>query len=143
MFRSKWYINNFYVINGLNQLSFCQAAGKAIPSLTSSLIERHKHTRKQLSKEEEDIIKWSGASFYAAGADTSTATLDAFFIAMALFPDVLKRAQAEVDSVLGDQRLPRCTDKVNLPYVSALVKEVLRWHAVFSTSEPYRTMVFS
>jgi cytochrome P450 len=49
---------------------------------------------------------------------------------MALFPDVLKKAQSEVDTVVGNQRLPIISDRSNLPYVDALMKEVLRWNPV-------------
>lgn len=46
--------------------------------------------------------------------------------AMALFPDALKKAQEEVDRVVGKDRLPRLDDAPNLPYVWACVKETLR-----------------
>lgn len=49
---------------------------------------------------------------------------------MVLYPDVLKRAQAEVDSVVGRERMPSYGDQNNLPYIDAIVKEVLRWRPV-------------
>ena len=49
---------------------------------------------------------------------------------MASFPDVQKRAQAELDAVIGPQRLPNFADRENLPYVAALIKEALRWRPV-------------
>lgn len=49
---------------------------------------------------------------------------------MTLQPEVQKRAQAEIDSVVGLGRLPSFGDRQNLPYVEALVKEVLRWNPV-------------
>ena len=36
----------------------------------------------------------------------------------------------EIDSVVGVDRLPDFDDEASLPYVSALVKEVMRWHPV-------------
>ncbi len=50
-----------------------------------------------------------------------------FFLAMTCFPDVQRKAQAEIDSVLGSDRLPSIADKDRLPYIHALVLEVLRW----------------
>ena len=50
---------------------------------------------------------------------------------MTLFPDIQKRAQAEVDSVLGTGRLPTLRDRENLPYIDAVVKELLRWRPIF------------
>ena len=49
---------------------------------------------------------------------------------MALHPHVLKRAQEEVDRVIGKDRLPTFEDRENLPYVNALCKEVFRWENV-------------
>lgn len=48
---------------------------------------------------------------------------------MTLYPQVQARAQAELDRVLGD-RLPTAADEADLPYLSAILTEVLRWHPV-------------
>jgi hypothetical protein len=56
---------------------------------------------------------------------------------MILFPEVLKKAQAEIDAVVGNDRLPSFSDRENLPYVDALVKEVFRWHSVAPTGENF------
>ena len=45
---------------------------------------------------------------------------------MAQHPEVLKKAQAEIDSAVGSARLPTFSDRENLPYVDAVVKECLR-----------------
>ena len=45
---------------------------------------------------------------------------------MALYPDVQRRAQKEIDQIVGNDRLPAWDDQANLPYVSALIKEVMR-----------------
>ncbi|KAI0310504.1 CyP450 monooxygenase [Amylostereum chailletii] len=71
------------------------------------------------------------ANMYIAGADTTVSALQTFFLAMVLHPSAQKRAQAELDAVLGAAgRLPQFEDEDGLPYVGALVKEVLRWHPV-------------
>lgn len=49
---------------------------------------------------------------------------------MVLFPDVMHKAQAELDNVIGRSRLPKASDRDKLPYTSALVREV-RFHAPF------------
>jgi len=53
-----------------------------------------------------------------------------FFLAMLLFPEVQKKAQDEIDSVVGSGRLPTFADRPYLPYVNAVVSEALRWHSV-------------
>jgi cytochrome P450 len=52
------------------------------------------------------------------------------FLALTLYPDVQKRAQAELDSVLGRDRLPTFDDKLRLPYIDAMFKELMRWRMV-------------
>ena len=46
---------------------------------------------------------------------------------MALNPHTMRKAQEELDKIVGSERLPDFSDQVNLPYTSAIVKEVLRW----------------
>ncbi|KAL5363253.1 cytochrome P450 [Aspergillus floccosus] len=79
---------------------------------------------------EERVAKWSTASLYAGGADTTVSTMAAWFIAMALFPDVQRKAQEEIDRVTGGNRLPDYQDRENLPYINAMIKESVRWHSV-------------
>ncbi|KAG2353725.1 cytochrome P450, partial [Suillus spraguei] len=104
------------------------AAGIARTSFTSNILEGP-----ALSAEEDHVLKWSALSLYAGGADTTVAAVYSFFLAMTLFPDVQKRAQAEIDAVVGPDRLPSFADRDSLPYTEALVKEVFRWHAVGPT----------
>lgn len=54
---------------------------------------------------------------------------------MVLHPDALKRAQEEIDLVVGPDRLPTFSDRKDLPYIEALVQETLRWENVGPVSE--------
>jgi cytochrome P450 len=56
-----------------------------------------------------------------------------------LHPDAQKRAQAEIDAVVGTERLPTFEDRSSLPYVEAVLRETLRWNPVFplGTFIPY------
>ena len=45
---------------------------------------------------------------------------------MLLFPEVQRAAHAELDRVLGIGRLPEIEDERSLPYVKAVMLEVLR-----------------
>ena len=49
-----------------------------------------------------------------------------FFLLMGLYPEVQKRAQAEIEQVTTG-RLPTLDNYDSLPYVIALVKEIMRW----------------
>ncbi|KAG9735521.1 putative cytochrome P450, partial [Aureobasidium melanogenum] len=55
-------------------------------------IEQAQHG-KTLDATDEQTIKWTAASMYLGGADTSVSTMNAFFLAMSMFPDVQRKAQ--------------------------------------------------
>ena len=57
---------------------------------------------------------------------------------MALYPEVQKKAQAEIDSVVGPNRLPNFEDRPSLPYINAVVKESMRWHVPAPLGAFYR-----
>lgn len=56
---------------------------------------------------------------------------------MSLHPDAQKKAQAELDAVVGPDRLPRIKDYDRLPYINAVVKETLRWQIVAPLGVPH------
>ena len=56
---------------------------------------------------------------------------------MAVYPEVQKKAQAEIDVVVGPNRLPDFRDRPSLPYISAIVKESSRWNVVFPIGRPF------
>lgn len=49
---------------------------------------------------------------------------------MMCHPDIQKKAQEEIDHVIGPDRLPQEADRERLPYVKALLWEVLRWQPI-------------
>lgn len=60
-----------------------------------------------------------------------------FFLAMTVFPDVQKKAQEEIDRVIGGNRLPVNADRSQLPYIEAIMKETHRWHQVLPMCLPH------
>jgi len=100
------------------------AKGNAAPSLTSLLLQEG------VTPEDEEILKYVSFTMYLAGSDTTASSLSAFFLAMTTYPEILKKAQSEVDAVVGNERVPTMQDREALPYVNAICTELLRWHAV-------------
>ena len=49
---------------------------------------------------------------------------------MTLYPGVQKKAQEEIDRLIGPDRLPTFEDRDSLPYLECVLKEVLRWYPV-------------
>lgn len=60
----------------------------------------------------------------------TVAAITNFFLAMTCFPDIQMKAQAEIDAVIGQDRLPSIADKDRLPYLHAIMLEILRWMPV-------------
>ncbi|KAH9482219.1 Cytochrome P450 monooxygenase 208 [Psilocybe cubensis] len=85
-------------------------------------------------------IKWCSAALYIGGGDTTVSALTTFFLIMSLYPDVQKRAQKDVDEVAPD-RLPTLDDFESLPYIRAMIKEILRWAPVAPLGIPHKAMV--
>jgi len=124
------------------------AAGTAKPSVMSELLEELSQKQDVNFAEEEDIIRAAGefylpficifcqsflclgASSYSGGSDTTVAALHTFFLAMTLFPEVQQKAQAELDAILCGERMPEFEDREKLPYINALIKEVIRWYPI-------------
>ena len=71
------------------------------------------------------------------GSDTSSSIIIAFVQAMTKFPEILKKAQKEVDSVIGEDRSPVWSDYEKLPYIATCVKEAQRWRPVVPTAFPH------
>jgi cytochrome P450 len=78
----------------------------------------------------EDVIKSTVGTMFLAGTDTTVSVLGTFVLGMLSNPDALRKAQLEIDRVVGPNRLPDFSDEPSLPYVSALVKEALRWQTI-------------
>lgn len=68
------------------------------------------------------------AQLWEAGSDTTSTQLYGFIQALLLYPHIQAKGQAELDSVIGANRMPTLDDMAQLPYVRACVKETLRWH---------------
>lgn len=63
--------------------------------------------------------------------------LGTFILAMLMHPQIQAKAQNELDSVVGEGHLPSFDDENSLPYISAIVKECLRWQVVSALAIPH------
>ncbi|KAF8528428.1 cytochrome P450 [Hysterangium stoloniferum] len=104
------------------------AKGTAPSSIVSDLLNNIEHEYGRMDDDAENTIKWAAGTLYGAGGETIYGTVMTFIIAMILFPEKQALAQAEIDRVTSGERLPDFNDRDSLPYVTALIKETLRWH---------------
>ncbi|KAJ7251374.1 cytochrome P450 [Mycena rebaudengoi] len=113
--------------------------GTAPPSYVSDKLQDIDENQDQ--EHQEKVIQDTAGSMYAAGFDTTGAALGTFILAMLANPEVQKRAQEEIDAVVREGHLPSFDDEEALPYVSAIVKEVLRWKPVAPIGIPHAIAV--
>lgn len=112
------------------------AQGTAPPSVTASVIE----SNPKPNADDAELQRTSTAILYASAADTTVSALESFFLIMGLYPEVQKKAQAELDTVVEAGKLPDYNDRPNLPYVNALIKEIFRWNPVLPLALPHSLM---
>ena len=117
---------------------FRQAANgiKSPPTILRFRSAATKHDEKRQQKQveldptDEEAIKWTAVSLYAAGSDSTVAIMQSVICALLIFPEVVKKAQEEIDRFVGTDRLPTFADRKNLPYIDGIVKEAWRWNPV-------------
>lgn len=111
-----------------SDLAKAKSQGKDIPdSLCKLLLELRKQEDIPLSDRDFSYIP---ASLFGAGSDTTASTLCTAFLALITHPETLRAAHKELDEFIGPNRTPTFEDEPHLPYIRALVKEVLRWRPV-------------
>ncbi|KAF8868368.1 cytochrome P450 [Infundibulicybe gibba] len=108
----------------------------ATGNYVDSFISKHL-TSGTVTEQDQENLRWCSAALYAGGADTVASALTAFILLMTLHPDIQRQGQAELDRAIGD-RLPTFEDQELLPYVSAIIKETLRWAPVAPLGLPHR-----
>ncbi|PPQ90149.1 hypothetical protein CVT25_012460 [Psilocybe cyanescens] len=112
-------------------------SGTYKPSFCSNLLEDAG------IREQEDFefhLKWSANSMYSASIDTTITVVSHFLLAMMLHPEAQRKAQQELDNVVGTDRLPTFEDRERLPFIECIFKEVLRWGVPVPLNLPHRLM---
>ncbi|KDR82192.1 hypothetical protein GALMADRAFT_276748 [Galerina marginata CBS 339.88] len=80
---------------------------------------------------------WLAGMMFGAGAEAIGATLSFFMLAMVLYPRVQEKLRAEVEAATDSERFPTFNDVKNLPYLTAVIKETLRWRPMGPLAVPH------
>ncbi|KAJ6533014.1 cytochrome P450 [Mycena capillaripes] len=116
---------NSLLMGPYGQIQAEMAQGTAVSSVASRFLSGFQDGT--VSEMEQEALRNVCGNAYL---DTTVCALYNFVIAMALYPEVQQKAQNSLDAVLEGSRLPDFNDFADLPYLSAVVNEVLRWHPV-------------
>ncbi|KAJ7454135.1 cytochrome P450 [Mycena latifolia] len=111
----------------LDHLKDSVAVGMARPSIGSRLISTMEEAKTSHDPYAQQVLQDTLSIMYP-GSDTTMAPIHNFFLAMLTQPELQREAQKAVDAVVGSTRLPNFSD--NIPYVDAIVRELLRWRPV-------------
>ncbi|OCH88084.1 O-methylsterigmatocystin oxidoreductase [Obba rivulosa] len=116
-------------------------SGDANASILAQLLDRlTPDGHEGVAIDDMEVVKNTASIAYAAGADTTTITMRVFFAAMVLHPEMQRRGQEELATVVGDGRLPEFSDRTSLPYINAIAKECTRWMPVAPLGVPHASL---
>ncbi|CAE6485500.1 unnamed protein product, partial [Rhizoctonia solani] len=87
--------------------------------------------------EADDYAKQISITLVGGGTDTTVGALMMFFYAMVLYPEIQRKAQAELDAVVGSDRLPSINDRARLGYIERIIQETLRWGPIAPLAIPH------
>ncbi|KAK5445145.1 hypothetical protein LTS15_010236 [Exophiala xenobiotica] len=110
-------------------------AGTGLPCFCNDLL------RAQTTEGFSDAAAgYISGSLLEAGSDTTASILYGFIQALLVWPEVQKKAQEEIDRVVGHERLPVIDDYNQLPYIRCCIKESLRWMPTVILGVPHAAL---
>ncbi|XP_009695122.1 PREDICTED: cytochrome P450 1A4-like [Cariama cristata] len=113
-----------------------------IRDITDSLIE---HCQEKSAGEDahvplsNEMIIGIVGDLFGAGFDTVATALSWSLMYVALYPDIQKRIQEELDQTIGRERKPRLSDRGTLPYTEAFILEMFRHSSFLPFTIPHST----
>ncbi|TCD62441.1 hypothetical protein EIP91_006903 [Steccherinum ochraceum] len=113
-----------------------KSGGVKNSSFAANLLEEH-FRHGDLSPEDDRDIRGASGTLYGASTESMVSVMRTFILAMVLHPEVLKKAQTEMDKVVGRGRLPDWEDRESLPYLVSVIKEVYRWNVPVPLAVPH------
>ncbi|KAH8804413.1 putative cytochrome P450 [Xylogone sp. PMI_703] len=136
-----------------NWVSRSQNVGNEMNKLYSSVVDRVRKRRELVGSKGSLIdlvldqndklalnpheIYFLGGVLMEGGSDTSSSIIIAFIHAMTKWNDILRKAQDEIDAVVGEDRTPVWSDYEKLPYIATVVKESMRWRPAVPLAFPH------
>ncbi|KAJ2928448.1 hypothetical protein H1R20_g8646, partial [Candolleomyces eurysporus] len=85
----------------------------------------------------EETIKGVAGTLFTAGSDTTVSVIASCILGLLEHPEILKKAQAQIDSIVKPGNLPEFEHESSLPYITAITYESLRWRDVTPIAVPH------
>ncbi|RXW22022.1 hypothetical protein EST38_g3854 [Candolleomyces aberdarensis] len=134
----EWY----KMTRAMVEVPYADAKRRIVGIIYFSLLTSGTNLQKIEAGEQEDalteeVLRNTLAVLYAGGSDTTISTMATCILGLLEHPEVLKKAQAQIDGVVKPGHLPDFDDAPSLPYITAIVKEALRWREVTPFGGPH------
>ncbi|KAF2355077.1 Cytochrome P450 [Trinorchestia longiramus] len=91
-----------------------------------------------LSEDDRDNLCNIMGDIFIAGSDTTSATLRFVILYMVMYPEVQAQVHRCLDEVVPNTRLPSLADRTQLPYVDAMLLDVMRLSSLAPIAIPHR-----
>ncbi|KAI1624196.1 cytochrome P450 [Exophiala viscosa] len=113
-----------------------------LPSFMRTHLERYVNNEKHQKVNEATIadIKGAAGAISIAGGNTTWSTLMVCILNLVLHPAIQKKAQEQIDSVVGTDRLPSFEDREKMPYIEYIIQETTRWYPLSPLGVPHATL---
>ncbi|KAJ7176867.1 cytochrome P450 [Mycena filopes] len=89
---------------------------------------------------DREITGYLGGVLIEGGSDTTSYYLQSFVLALTAYPEVQKKAQQEMDRVVGQDRMPSLEDLEEMPYIRAMILETHRFRPVAPLFIPHASL---
>ncbi|CAL8313558.1 unnamed protein product [Lota lota] len=103
--------------------------GEYVPKDILTQIIKSAGLEEEMTKEDEDFMLDNFVTFFIAGQETTANQLAFCIMELARNPDIMEKAQKEVDAVIGMKQEISYDDLGELTYLSQVLKETLRMYA--------------
>ena len=116
----------------LNKVMKRREAGQKLSTFMDWILDGQK--KHQLSWRQ---LCFLGGILMDGGSDTSSTLTNTIVQALALHPEIQRKAHAEIDAIVGDDRSPVWEDIKQLRYINMILKEGQRWRPVAPLGFPH------
>ncbi|KAK7052033.1 putative cytochrome P450 [Favolaschia claudopus] len=79
---------------------------------------------------DREMTGYLGGILMEGGSDTTSSYLQSLILALVAYPDAQRKAQEEIDHVVGSLRMPTLEDLEEMPYIRAMISENHRFRPV-------------
>ncbi|KAJ6535753.1 cytochrome P450 [Mycena capillaripes] len=89
---------------------------------------------------DDEMAGYFAGALLEAGAETTSSFLHSLILVLIAYPEAQRKAQEEIDRIVGEDRMPTLDDLDRLPYIRALILETHRFRPVAPLSIPHATI---